>query len=266
MRRQMLVVVARILDLLGYGPPGDPSGDSGSGAGAASPRNGANGRSGWRRSGHERGHLTIPASRRPSRRLFVLRLRAVTSRSPAFARRAALVFLPLAVVATGLAGTVYAVAQQSLRLGANAPQVQLAEDAAHRLDAGTAPTQVTGPETVDVGSSLAPFVVVYDQTGTAVASSALLDGAMPTPPKGVLDAAEVGAPNRVTWQPRQGVRIATVTVRWSGGTVMAGRSLRDEERLDSQVFLLVVAGWAATLVALAVAAGLVVWLWPHRSD
>lgn len=182
------------------------------------------------------------------------------------ARRAALVFLPLAVLATGLAGTIYVVAQQSLRLGANSPQVQLAEDAAHRLDTGTPPTQVTGAPAVDVGSSLAPFLVVYDQTGTPVASSGNLDGAMPTPPKGVLDAAEVGAPNRVTWQPRQGLRIATVTVRWSGGTVLAGRSLREAERLDSQVFLLVAAGWAATLVALAVAAGAVAWLSPHRPD
>lgn len=190
----------------------------------------------------------------------------MNTRPQALARRAALAFLPLAVLATGLAGTIYVVAQQSLRLGANAPQVQLAEDAARRLDAGAAPTQVTGPETVDVGSSLAPFVVVYDQTGSAVASSGQLDGAMPTPPKGVLDAAEVGAPNRVTWQPRQGLRIATVAVRWSGGTVMAGRSLREEERLDSQAFLLVAAGWAATLVALAVAVGAAAWLWPHRPD
>lgn len=171
--------------------------------------------------------------------------------------RWALIFLPLAVLATGLAGTVYVVAQQSLRLGANSPQVQLAEDAAQALDAGAAPAQVTGPATVDVARSLAPFVVVYDQAGMPQAASGQLDGAMPTPPKGVLDAAEAGVPNRVTWQPRRGLRIATVTARWSGGTVLAGRSLREEERLDSQAFLLVAVGWAATLLAVAVASGVV---------
>jgi hypothetical protein len=169
------------------------------------------------------------------------------------ARRAALAFLPLAVLATGLAGTIYLVAQQGLRSGADSPQLQLAEDAAARLDAGAAPAGVTGPATVDVSQSLAPFIVVFDQVGTPLAASGQLDGARPKPPQGVLDAATDGLPNRVTWQPRAGVRIATVTVRWSGGTVLAGRSLRETERLEDQALLLVAVGWAATLVGLAAA-------------
>jgi hypothetical protein len=56
------------------------------------------------------------------------------------------------------------------------------------------------------------------------------------------------------------VRIATVTVRWSGGTVLAGRSLREVERLEAQALLLVGLGWAATLVGLALACGVVAWL------
>ena len=51
----------------------------------------------------------------------------------------------------------------------------------------------------------------------------------------------VGAPNVVTWQPREGVRVATVTARWGGGTVMAGRSLREVERREDQALLLVAA-------------------------
>lgn len=176
------------------------------------------------------------------------------------ARHAVLVFLPLAVLATGLAGTVYLVAQQGLRSGANSPQLQLAEDAARALDAGIAPSSVTGPATVDAGVSLAPFVVVFDPAGKPLASSGRLDGADPVPPKGVLDAATAATPNRVTWQPREGVRIATVTVPWAGGTVMAGRSLREVERLEDQALLLVGAGWAATLAALAVTCLAVAWL------
>jgi hypothetical protein len=80
----------------------------------------------------------------------------------------------------------------------------------------------------------------------------------------VLDHAVAGMPNRVTWQPRDGLRIATVTVRWSGGTVMAGRSLREVERLEDQALLLVEVGWAATLATVAIACLLVAWLAEDR--
>ena len=168
-------------------------------------------------------------------------------------RRALAAFLPLAVAVTGLAGTVYLVAQQGLRSGADSPQLQLAEDAARALDAGSSPASVTGPATVDIAQSLSPFIVVFDPAGKPLAWSGQLDGTAPTPPKGVLDHAVADAPNRVTWQPREGVRIATVTARWGGGTVLAGRSLREVERLEDQTLRLVGLGWAGTLVALAVA-------------
>jgi hypothetical protein len=179
---------------------------------------------------------------------------------------AGLTFLPLAVLAAGVAGTVYIVAQQGLRSGADSPQLQLAEDAARALDAGAAPETVAGPPTVDVARSLAPFLVVFDSQHRALASNGQLDGTTPAPPSGVLDhAVATGAPNRVTWQPRQGVRIATVTVAWSGGTVMAGRSLREVERLEDQALLLVVAGLAATLVVVGAASAVVAWLVEDRA-
>ncbi len=175
-------------------------------------------------------------------------------------------FLPLAVLATGLAGTVYLVAQQGLRSGADSPQLQLAEDAAHALDLGTAASTVTGPAVVDLRDSLAPFLVVFDQTGKPLASSGRLDGGPPVPPEGVLDHAAVGAPNRVTWQPAAGVRIASVSVRWAGGTVMAGRSLREVERLEDQALLLVGLGWAATMAGVALACLFAAWLAHDRES
>jgi hypothetical protein len=48
-------------------------------------------------------------------------------------RRSFAIFLPLAVLATCLAGLIYAVIQEDLRTGANDPQQQLAEDAAAQL-------------------------------------------------------------------------------------------------------------------------------------
>jgi hypothetical protein len=187
----------------------------------------------------------------------------MTSASRSVIRTAFAVFLPLAVLGTLGSGLVAVVAQQVLRTGADSPQLQLAEDAATALDGGAAPSVVTGPVTVDLGQSLAPFVVVFDAGGHVLATSGRLDGADPAPPIGVLQHAATGAPNRVTWQPRTGVRVATVTVSWSGGTVLAGRSLQEVEHRVDVVQQLVLFAWAATMVALAVASLVAVALLPR---
>lgn len=182
-----------------------------------------------------------------------------------FLRRTAAFFLPLAVLATATCGLAYAETQQALRSGANDPQLQLAEDAGARLDAGATPSSIvdTG-HAVDLARSLAPFVIVFDAQDQILASNASLDGGQPAPPNGVLEAARPGSPNAVTWQPRDGVRIATVTVAWKGGTVLAGRSLRIVEERETNAELIAGAAWLAMLAALAAASVLAAWLWPRR--
>jgi hypothetical protein len=176
-------------------------------------------------------------------------------------RRAIALFLPVAVLATLGSGLVYVAVQQDLRSGANDPQLQLAEDAARALDAGAEPASVVGSSQVDVAQSLAPFLVVFDPTGHVLATDGRLDGHDPVPPLGVLDAARAQSPNVVTWQPRPGVRVATVTVPWQGGTALAGRSLREVERREDQLLLTVAAAWLAMMAALAAAALAAAWLW-----
>ena len=177
-------------------------------------------------------------------------------------RTAILVFLPLAILATALAGLVYVVAQQEGRSLANEPQVQLAEDAATRLDAGGRPQDQVGAVPVDIARSLAPFVVIYGSADSIIATDGMLDGQPPVVPAGVLAAAHATGRNAVTWQPRPGVRVATVSVPWSGGTVLAGRSLRLVEDRAAMLEQLVGAWWLATLAALAVAGAVVARLWP----
>jgi hypothetical protein len=82
----------------------------------------------------------------------------------------------------------------------------------------------------------------------------------------VLDAVRPGSPNAVTWQPREAVRIATVTVTWKGGTVLAGRSLRLVEQRETTAELIAGAAWLATLAALAAASVFAAWLWPRRGS
>ena len=203
----------------------------------------------------------LPRARSTAARAAIAR--ATRYRPSGMRRRIAiLVFLPLAVLATALAGLVYVVAQQEGRSLANEPQVQLAEDAAARLDAGGRPQDQVGAVPVDIARSLAPFMVIYGSGDTILASGGLLDGQPPVVPAGVLAGAHATGRNAVTWQPRPGVRVATVSVPWSGGTVLAGRSLRLVEDRVAMLELLVGAGWLATLAALAVAAAVVARLWP----
>jgi hypothetical protein len=178
-------------------------------------------------------------------------------------RRAVALFLPSLVVASGLCGLIYVVAQQELRTAANDPQEQLARQAAIRLDGGSLPTEVIGPTTVDVGTSLAPFVVVYDSAGNVLATDGALDGKAPMLPGGVLATATKTGRNAVTWQPRDGVRIATVTFPWNGGTVTSGRSLQLADDRESSLRLTVVAAWIATVFAVALASVAAAWLWPQ---
>jgi hypothetical protein len=180
-------------------------------------------------------------------------------------RRALAFFLPVAVLATLCCGLVYTAVQQDLRMAANDPQLQLAEDAARALDGGARPSTLVGSSKVDVTASLAPFVVVFDTSGNVLATDGQLDGHDPVPPQGVLDAARADPPNRVTWEPRTGMRVATVTVPWHGGTVMSGRSLREVERQEDNLLLLAGAAWLVMLASLAVASMVAAALWPSAS-
>jgi len=170
-------------------------------------------------------------------------------------RRAVLAWVPIAVAATGVCGVVYGAVQQDLRQGANDPQIQMAEDAARRLDAGVSPVGVVPAESIDMSQSLRPYMMVFDRSSRLVASSVSLHGGPPPFPSSVFDQVH-GSPgqDRITWQPEVGVRSAVVVQAWRDGYVVAGRSLRlVEERVD-RLLLLTGLVWVLTLGARAAAA------------
>ena len=68
----------------------------------------------------------------------------------------------------------------------------------------------------------------------------------------------------MTWQPRSGVRVATVAIPWTGGTVVAGRSLRAIETRIESIQLLALLGWLAGLVVVGAAAVVSAMVWPTR--
>ena len=160
---------------------------------------------------------------------------------------------PLAMfitLTTFIAGTGYVISQQVLRMSANDPQIQLAEDAAERLAVGENPTRVVPEREVNMANSLAPFVIVYDDSGRSVASSGRLDGSVPSPPPGVFDFVRAHRQERVTWQPRPGVRIASVVNRTANGFVVAGRNMREVEIRETLVFKIAATGWLFANLAL----------------
>lgn len=174
-------------------------------------------------------------------------------------------FLPIAIAVGVLAGFFYIAVGQSYRQGANDPQVQMAHAAAQALSSGKAPAEVLPQGTpVAIESNPAPYIILYDRTGTPIAGSGSLHGSAPVLPIGVLSAAQEEGENRLTWQPEDGVRQAIVVVPYAskttGGYVMAGRSLLEVEKREADLTLMALIATAAALGASFVAVLLREWL------
>lgn len=168
------------------------------------------------------------------------------------------IFIPFAIVLTMVSAMVYGAGQHILRQLANDPQIQIAEDAAIALASLTKPPQLP-PQKIDMVKSLAPYLVLYNDRGQAVVGNVQLDGRVPVPPKGLLDAARAGQMNIATWEPRRGVRHAAVIARVDGerkGFVLAGRSLREVEKRIGNFAVQVIFIWLiavfTTFVSVAV--------------
>jgi hypothetical protein len=164
-------------------------------------------------------------------------------------------WLPFAVTISAFCLLVYAAVQQSYRQSADDPQIQIANDAADALADGHSAEDLVPAVKVSIDKSLAPFLIIYDTNGHELASSALLGGQTPFLPNGVLDSTKQLGENRISWQPRQGVRIATVIVSYKDGFVLAGRNMREVEQRESQVSTFAGITWVlAMLGTLAVIA------------
>jgi hypothetical protein len=174
--------------------------------------------------------------------------------------RALSVWVPVVVAATVVIVLVFTAAQQNLRMGANDPQVQMAEDAAARLDTGASPNAVIPTQPVDIGRSLAPFLIVFGHDGQPLASSATLDGHTPTPPGGVFGSVPSTGRHEITWAPRPDVREAAVIVAYRNGFVLAGRSLRLVEQREDALGQLTLLLFFVMLVFTGIAAVAASWV------
>ena len=165
-------------------------------------------------------------------------------------------FIKLALVLgilTIIFGTIYASGQFVLRASANDPQVELAENTAQNLANGTGLDHALPSESiVDIRTSLSPYVIIYDDAGNILSTNARLNNQLPEVPHGVLEYSRKHDEHRVTWQPESGTRSALVVKHFSGttsGFVVAGRSLREVEKNDTILLIVVSAAWAMSIIA-----------------
>jgi hypothetical protein len=158
-------------------------------------------------------------------------------------------WIPFVVAITAFCALTYATVQQSYRQNANDPQIQMAHDAVDTIINGKDVKTVVPVDKVSVAKSLAPFLIAFDREGNEIASSVTLDGQTPELPGGVLDSTRKLGENRVTWQPKDGVRIAAVIVSYEGGYVLAGRNLREVEVREDQLTTFTGITWVLALLA-----------------
>lgn len=165
-----------------------------------------------------------------------------------------LIALVMAGLATLFAGLVEVAVQQDMRQSANDPQIQIAQDVAAALSSGAKPDAIVPAIKVDISQSLAPYVIIYNDKEDVVAGNAVLDGAAPKIPAGILEYVKNSGEDRVTWQPRADVRSAIIVDRFQSselsGFVVVGRSLREVEKRESKLEQQVIVAWAASLVVI----------------
>jgi hypothetical protein len=155
-----------------------------------------------------------------------------------------------ALVLTITLTALHLTAQQLDRQGADEQPIRLASQLASLDEI----PDVAAADRVDLASSQAVFYVVYDASGAPVAGSGYLDGDLAQVPEGVVSIAAEHGENGVTWQPRDGLRFATIELAAGDGVIMAGQSLAPSETRTQNLGTLLLLGWVAGLVLLTIGA------------
>lgn len=168
------------------------------------------------------------------------------------------------LIVTIIIGVIYASVQHTWRANANDPQTALLYTMRDRIQQGK-PIDFVFSDSVDLGSSLSPFLVTYNGNGDPLRSNGFIDQNLPRLPKGVLDFARTHGEHWVTWQPRTGIRMAMGILNVQAGAVQfiaAGRSLAQVEQRVSRLEKILLAGWLACICIILVNAATQVYV--HR--
>lgn len=145
-----------------------------------------------------------------------------------------------------LAGLLALTFQHSLRLAANDPQIELAEDISLRLARGADPQTILTQPAINLRTSVSTYVMVFNRVQEPVVVTALLDNQEVKPPVELFNLTEKNGQTRFTWQPAPGVKSAVVMQYFDDqqtGYLLVGRSLRETDYRITEITQTIMAGW-----------------------
>lgn len=143
----------------------------------------------------------------------------------------------------------YVIGQLIVRQSANIQPARMANEAKIGLEGGKDFSAVFGEKKTDFKKSLIPFAIIYYKDKKPVNSTALNNGQIPQIPIGVLESAGKEGENRVSWQPENKVRFATVVIPFSDGYIVGGESLLEYDRTTKCLSILSFYIWMVFLVS-----------------
>lgn len=160
-------------------------------------------------------------------------------------------WLAVVGVATLVLGANYAMVQQSTRLSADDLPLTTAQVAKQELQGGSSASDVVPTLKTNLQNDTSVFMIITDNSKHVIASSAVLDGKTPLPPNGVFSFTSTHGTDHFTWQPRDGVRLATRVETYGkspdDGFIITGQSLKPYENRISTYTALAFAAWLAVL-------------------
>jgi hypothetical protein len=145
--------------------------------------------------------------------------------------RAVAIFVTLVALVSVLFVTIYCSAHTVFRQQANDPQIEVTEQVAGIVRQGIPLNAIiSNAEQIDLASSKALFVMIFDKERTLVGSSAQLNGAAPSVPSEVFDQANEKGEYRFDFEPTENLKFAGVMKKIDDSAyVLAGRSLSEME-------------------------------------
>lgn len=146
----------------------------------------------------------------------------------------------------------YAMVQQSTRLSADDQPIVIGKTMVKELAGGAQPSDTVPNLNTDLREDPTVFAIVTDSGRHILASSASLDGKTPLPPAGTFEFTKNNNTDHFTWEPANGVRLATRMYNYgtgdNGGFIITGQSLEQAENKIKTYTVLVVAAWIAVFI------------------
>lgn len=154
--------------------------------------------------------------------------------------------------ATLVLGAAYAMVQQSTRLSADDLPLTTAQVAKQELANNSDAKDVVPTLKTNLRTDISVFMIITDNTQHVLASSAVLDGQTPLPPRGVFAFTQQHGSDHFTWEPSPGVRLATRVTKFESkdsdsGFIITGHSLAPYEDRISTYTWIALAAWLAVV-------------------